>query len=59
MEGKQWDIWEPPTHIFNPYAAGGLFDQHEMMTKSWDMTEMTGIHLTVLSESFQMNTNMT
>ena len=25
--------------VFNPYAAGGQFSQHDMITKSWEMIE--------------------
>ena len=45
---------------FNPYAAGDEFDQYKMMQKSekWLKPWQMGTHLILLSESFQMNTNM-
>ena len=32
-------LWLAFAHSFNPYAAGGLFGQYQMMQKSWKMTE--------------------
>ena len=44
----------------NPYAAGGYFDKHKMMQKSWKLLKpwQMGTHLRVLSKSIPMNTNM-
>ena len=48
--------------VFNPYAAGGLFGQYKMMQKKpekWLKPWHIGSCMRVLSESFQMDTNMT
>ena len=47
--------------LCNPYAAADLFGQYKMMQKIEKSPKPThrGTHITVLSESFPMNTNMT